>query len=161
MKKDLLIQYEEFTDFDLIPKSERELMNKAISSLNKSYAPYSQFNVGSAVLLNNDVIIVGNNQENSSFPCGICAERVAVFSAMSTYPDAIIKKIAITAGSKNFNLQSPVGPCGLCRQVLIEYEEKQRFDITILLFNNKKIIKLAKAKDLLPFHFKENKLKRN
>jgi len=161
MRKDLLIQYEELTDFDSLPKSEIELMDKAIGSLKKAYAPYSQFNVGSALLLNNNVIVVGNNQENSSFPCGVCAERVAIFSAMSTYPDAIIQKIAITASSKNFNLQSPVGPCGLCRQVLIEYEEKQGHDIVILLFNNKKIIKLAKAKDLLPFHFKENKLKRN
>ena len=160
MRKELLIQYEEFSDFKLLLQSERKLIDKAIGAYKRAYAPYSEFNVGSAVLLNNDIIVVGNNQENSSFPCGICAERVALFSAQSTYPDAIIQKIAITAHSKNFDLDYPVGPCGLCRQVLLECEEKQEVDIAILLFNNKKIIKLAKAKDLLPLHFKENKLKR-
>ena len=161
MRKELLIQYEEFADSNLLLESEKNLMEKAVDALKKSYAPYSEFNVGSAVLLDNKIIISGNNQENSSFPCGICAERVALFSAQSTYPDAIIQKIAITANSKNFNLNAPAGPCGLCRQVLIEYEEKQGSDIVILLFNNKKIIKLAKAKDLLPLYFTENKLKRN
>tara|TARA_B000000475_G_C15978377_1_gene439980 strand:+ start:1006 stop:1491 length:486 start_codon:yes stop_codon:yes gene_type:complete len=161
MKKELLIQYEEFDDFKSLLKSEIKLMDKAMSALNNAYAPYSEFNVGSAVLLSNKVIVAGNNQENSSFPCGICAERVALFSAQSTYPDAIIQTIAITANSKNFDLNYPAGPCGLCRQVLTEYEEKQGVDICVLLFNNKKIIKLAKAKDLLPLHFKENKLKRN
>lgn len=161
MKKELLIQYEELDDFNLLLKSEINLVDKATSALKNAYAPYSEFNVGSAVLLSNEVIVCGNNQENSSFPCGICAERVALFSAQSTYPDAIIKSVAITANSKNFDLNYPAGPCGLCRQVLIEYEEKQNSDISILLFNNKKIIKLAKAKDLLPLYFVENQLKKS
>ena len=72
-----------------------------------------------------------------------------------------MKKIAITAKSKNFEIKGPVGPCGLCRQVLLEYEEKQNINIEILLFDNKKIIKLASAKDLLPLFFQENKLKNN
>jgi cytidine deaminase len=137
MRKELLIQYEEFADSNFLLESETNLMEKAVDALKKSYAPYSEFNVGSAVLLDNKIIISGNNQENSSFPCGICAERVALFSAQSTYPDAIIQIIAITANSKNFDLNDPAGPCGLCRQVLIEYEEKQGSDIVILLFNNK------------------------
>ena len=103
-------------------------------------------------------IIIGNNQENSSFPCGICAERVALFNAQSNYPHLSIKKIAVTANSKYFQLDDPVGPCGLCRQVLLEYEEKQNFDIEILMFDKKKINKIASAKDLLPFYFKEKRL---
>ena len=160
MKKDILIKYQEISDSNLLSKTERELMNKARDISNSAYAPYSQFSVGAALILENNNIIVGNNQENSSFPCGVCAERVALFTAKTNYPALLIKKIAITANSKNFTLSLPVGPCGLCRQVLLEYEEKQNSDIEVLLFDTKKIIKLARAKDLLPFYFKEDKLKR-
>ena len=160
MKKNIAITYQEITDSKLLSKTDKKIIDRAIEASQLSYAPYSEFNVGAALILENNVIIIGNNQENSSFPCGICAERVALFSAKSNYPDLVIKKIAITAISKNFQLSDPVGPCGLCRQVLIEYEEKQSSDIEVLLFDTKKIIKLAKVKDLLPFYFKEDKLKR-
>ena len=135
-------------------------MKEAVFAANKAYAPYSNFRVGAALVLENNKIITGNNQENTSFPCGICAERVSLFSAKSNYPKLLIKKIAITAISKDFEMKNPVGPCGLCRQVLLEYEEKQNSDIEILLFDKKKMIKLVRAKDLLPFYFQENKLKR-
>lgn len=160
MQKNILIKYEEIENLDVVSDLEKKIINKAISVADKAYASYSNFRVGVAVLLENDIIITGNNQENASFPCGICAERVAVFYAKSKYPDLLIKKIAITAKSEDFDISSPVGPCGLCRQVLVEYEENQRFDIEILLFNREKMIKLAKAKDLLPFYFHENKLKK-
>ncbi len=161
MKKEILIRYQEIKDFSLLSELERKIMDSAVGASKLSYAPYSEFNVGSALLLENNAIIIGNNQENSSFPCGICAERVALFAAKSNYPDLQVKTIAITATSKNFELNCPVGPCGLCRQVLVEYEEKQVSDIAVLLFDTKKIIKLARAKDLLPFYFNEDKLKRN
>ena len=73
----------------------------------------------------------------------------------------IDKEQTRNASSKNFKLDNPVGPCGLCRQVLIEYEDKQSSDIEVILFNSKRLFKLANAKDLLPLSFKENKLKRN
>ena len=160
MIKNTLITYQEILDFELLSEIEKKIIDKAIEASDSAYAPYSQFRVGAALVLENNHIIIGNNQENNSFPCGICAERVALFSAKSNYPDLVIKKIAITAVSKNFELIDPPGPCGLCRQVLLEYEEKQNLDIEILLFDTKKIIKLVKAKDLLPFYFKEDKLKR-
>ena len=160
MKKRIEIEYFETVDFEHFSVLEKELMTKAIDAANTAYAPYSEFNVGAALILENDKVITGNNQENSSFPCGICAERVALFSANANYPKLSIKKIAITAISKNFILTHPVGPCGLCRQVLIECEEKQKTDIEIILFDNKKIIKLKNAKSLLPFYFKEDQLKR-
>ena len=160
MNNKIVIEYQEIENFSLLSDVEQDIINNAKEAANKAYAQYSNFYVGAALVLEGGKIITGNNQENASFPCGICAERVALFSAHSNYPDLIIKKIAITAFSKNFNLNHPVGPCGLCRQVLLEYEEKQSSDIEILLFDTKKIIKLARAKDLLPLYFQENKLKR-
>lgn len=159
MKKEILLKYNEITDFNELSELEKKLIKKAVESSKSAYAPYSKFNVGAALVLGNNQIIIGNNQENASFPAGICAERVALFSSNTNYPNEIIKQIAITATSKKFEISEPVGPCGICRQVLLEYEEKQGSDIKILLFDTKKIIKLAKAKDLLPFYFKEDRLK--
>ncbi len=158
--KDIVIKYQEVEDFSLLSDLDRELMKKAKDIANTAYSPYSEFNVGAALFLENNKFVVGNNQENSSFPCGICAERVALFAAGTNYPNVLIKKIAITAMSKHFNLENPVGPCGLCRQVLIEYEDKQSSDIEVLLFNSERLIKLNNAKDLLPLFFTENNLKR-
>ena len=159
MKKEILLKYAEITDFTQLSKLEKTLIKRAVESANSAYAPYSKFNVGSALVLGNNQIIIGSNQENASFPAGICAERVALFSSHANYPQEIIKQIAITAIAENFSLSEPVGPCGVCRQVLLEYEEKQGSDIEVLLFDTKKIIKLARAKDLLPFYFKEDRLK--
>ena len=160
MRKQILLKYEEITNFNLLSDLENKLIKTAIEAAQSAYAPYSKFNVGAALILENNKIIIGNNQENVSFPCGLCAERIALFSAKANYPELIIKKIAITALPQKFKLTNPVGPCGICRQVLLEYEEKQNADIEILLFDTKKIIKLAKAKDLLPFYFAEDRLKR-
>ena len=159
MKK-IVIKYQELEDFSLLSDVDQELMKRAKDIANTAYSPYSDFNVGAAIFLANKKFIVGNNQENSSFPCGICAERVALFTSGTNYPNIQIKKIAITAFTKNFNLDNPVGPCGLCRQVLIEYEDKQSSNIEVLLFNSKRLIKLNSAKELLPLFFTENKLKR-
>ena len=154
----ITISYKEVNNSSL-SGLEINLIESAKQIANSAYSPYSKFNVGAAVLLNNDKIITGNNQENSSFPCGICAERTALFFAKSKYPTSLIKKIVITANSIKFKMLNPVGPCGLCRQVLLEYEENQNQNIEIILYNPNKIIKIARAKDLLPFFFKENRLK--
>tara|TARA_B100000427_G_scaffold318863_1_gene316496 strand:- start:677 stop:1168 length:492 start_codon:yes stop_codon:yes gene_type:complete len=161
MEKNIFIKYQELDSFNLLSELEIKIVKEAKLVANLAYAPYSNFHVGAALLLENNQIIKGNNQENTSFPCGICAERVALFSAKSNFPDLLIKKIAITAKTNSFELNGPVGPCGLCRQVLLEYEEQQKHDIEVILFDTKKIIKLARAKDLLPFYFQENKLKKN
>jgi len=140
--------------------TERELFDKAFDICQRAYAPYSNFYVGASILLENKLFLAGSNQENSSFPCGICAERVVLFSAKSTYPDLKILKIAITTQSKDFKNTTPAAPCGLCRQVLLEYETKQKHKIEIYLFNKKRVIKFDQAKDLLPFYFSEDRLKR-
>tara|TARA_A100001011_G_C14071077_1_gene740308 strand:+ start:161 stop:643 length:483 start_codon:yes stop_codon:yes gene_type:complete len=156
----IVIKYQEIDNWELLSKDEKKLIDSARDIAQSAYAVYSDFYVGAALYLENKQIVLGNNQENSSFPCGICAERVALFTASTNYPNLLIKSMAITAIPKNFNLDYPVAPCGMCRQVLLECEEKQGADIQILLFDSKKIIKIAKAKDLLPMYFKENKLKR-
>ena len=160
MSSEIIIKYHEITDFGVLSDCERMLMNKAIKISKSAYAPYSQFHVGAALILDNNEIVLGNNQENASFPCGVCAERVALSTASTNYPGIKIKKIAITANSKNFNLTEPAGPCGLCRQVLIEFESKQGCNIELLLFNDNKVIKFASAKNLLPFYFQETQLKK-
>ena len=91
------------------------LMNKAVEARKKAYAPYSHFNVGAAILLDNGEIITGNNQENAAYPSGMCAERVAIWKAGSEFPNMIVKKIAITAASTISKVERPVGPCGACR----------------------------------------------
>ena len=157
--KEIVIKYQELNHKDA-SSEDKLLMKSALNIANSSYSPYSKFQVGVALLLSNTKIIVGNNQENASFPCGICAERVALGSARANYPNITIKKIVITAFSENFEMDNPVGPCGLCRQVILEHEEAQKDNIEILLFNQIKMIKIAKAKDLLPLHFNEIRLKK-
>ena len=160
MLKNISISYSEIDNFSRLSGIETKLLREAEKVIKGSYSPYSKFKVGASVLLEGDIIVSGANQENSSYPCGICAERVAVFSASSNHPGVLIKKVAITTKSNEFKLEFPAGPCGLCRQALLEFEEKQKNNIEIILFNSKKIIKIAKVKDLLPFFFIESKLKK-
>lgn len=154
------IYFDEVLDKKNLSKIEQILLKKAEEALKKSYAPYSKFNVGSSLLLEDGSYVVGNNQENASFPCGTCAERVALFTTKANNPDLKIKKIAITTKSEDFNIIDPIAPCGMCRQVLLEYEEQQNEPIEVLLFNESKVLKFKKAKDLLPLHFSEDRLKR-
>ena len=130
------------------------LMNKAIEARQKAYAPYSKFNVGAALLLENGEIVLGNNQENAAYPSGMCAERVAIWKAGSEFPGTKIKKIAITAASSTTKVDKPVGPCGACRQTLSEYEINQKEPMEILFMGEiGKIIKTESLLSLLPFSF--------
>ncbi len=134
-------------------------MNKAHEAREKAYAPYSSFKVGAALELESGEIILGNNQENAAYPSGLCAERVAVFHAGATHPNAIIKNMAITAKSLNNKVTSPVAPCGACRQVLAEYEVKQKEPLAIYFMGETgKIIKANSIKDLLPLLFDNSQL---
>ena len=120
-----------FENFDELPKEVVLLMEKAIEAREKAYAPYSKFHVGAALLLDNNEIITGNNQENASYPSGLCAERTAIYYAGSQYPKAKVIRMAITAGSKKNQTTSPIPPCGACRQAIAEYEVKQSTPIEI------------------------------
>ena len=129
-------------------------MSQAIEIRKKAYAPYSQFRVGAALLLDNGKIVLGSNQENAAYPSGLCAERVAIFYAGSRYPDAKILKIAITAASDTNQTTAPIPPCGSCRQSIAEYEIKQDTPIEIYFMGEiGEVYKSASLKNLLPFMF--------
>jgi cytidine deaminase len=160
-QKDLLISYFELDSASELPPEERDLLNVAANSLKSAYVPYSHYQVGSAVLLENGVIVTGSNQENMAFPSGLCAERIALFSAASQYPGITIKSIAITAQSLDFPVNEPVTPCGACRQAIIEYEANQGKPIKLILgCETGKIIIVMKVGDILPLSFKEDMLKK-
>ena len=146
-----------FTIYDGIselPKTAQNLMRQAIEAREKAYAPYSKFNVGAAILLENNKIILGSNQENAAYPSGLCAERVAIYSAAANFPNVGIKMLAITATSQSKELTQPVAPCGACRQAIAEYEVKQKTPIPIYFMGKKgKVAKSNSLKDLLPLTF--------
>ena len=145
-----------------LSENEQQLVENAKSALKTAYAPYSGFLVGASVLLENGEIINGSNQENVAYPSGLCAERVALFYAGARYPDVKVKKIAVSVLSKNFEVTEVVSPCGACRQVMAEYEEKQEEAIKVILHSPTDEVLIANTvEDLLPFMFKSPLLKKH
>ncbi len=138
---------------DELTAIEQTLIDAAEKACHKAYAPYSEFNVGAAVLLENGEIITGSNQENAAYPSGLCAERTAIFYANAQYPDSPVQSIAIIAKNKNGVLENPVAPCGACRQVLLETELRFKKPYDILLVGQSSIQKIKSSKDLLPLSF--------
>jgi cytidine deaminase len=141
--------------------SDRELLEKAEEAVSTSYAPYSHYHVGSAVRLTNGRIFTGSNQENIAFPAGVCAERVAVFTAVSNFPDIPVDAIAITAVADSFEVAEPVPPCGVCRQAIMEYENKSGHKIRLVMGSQSgKVFIINGMESLLPLAFHENGLAR-
>lgn len=135
---------------------ERHLVEMAIEATNRSYAPYSNFHVGAALLLENGEAFMGCNQENAAFPAGLCAERTAIFAAGAKYPDVPVKVLAIAARTPNGVLQAePVSPCGTCRQVIIETETRFKQAVRIILYGTKRIYVMDGIKQLMPLSFTE------
>lgn len=153
----------ELTVYDTIAELSAEdalLMNKAEEAIKSSHSPYSNFRVGAAVVLESGAVVLGSNQENASFPAGLCAEGVAVFSAGANYPEDPIKAIAITSFSEEHQLSNPAAPCGICRQAIAEYEQKQNSPITIIMKGEVgPIYKCGSIADLLPLGFDNSFLK--
>lgn len=146
--------YTVFNSLEELPKDIQILMSKAAKARDNAYAPYSKFLVGAAVLLDDNTIVSGNNQENAAYPSGLCAERVAIFSAAANFPKAHFKALAISATASDKDLSEPVAPCGSCRQAISEYEFKQQEPIPIYFMGKiGKIIKANSIKDLLPLAF--------
>lgn len=153
-KKTISFELQVFETMDELDSEDKKLLQSAIEARKNAYAPYSKFNVGAAVLLKNGVVVIGNNQENASYPSGLCAERVAVFQAGAKYPGIAIKSIAITAMSENHMVKSPAAPCGNCRQAISEYEFRQKEPISILMMGEKgEVIKCNSLSDILPLGF--------
>ena len=139
---------------------EQQLVANAKSAFKTAYAPYSGFLVGASVLLENGEVINGSNQENVAYPSGLCAERVALFYAGAKFPDVKINTVAISVLSKNFEVKDVISPCGACRQVMAEYEDKQHRRIKVILHSPTDEVLIAnKVEDLLPFMFKSPSLK--
>lgn len=138
---------------------DQQLLAAAREAATRAYAVYSHFHVGAAILLANGKVITGNNQENSAYPSGLCAERTTAFYASATYPDVPFKKIAITAINPMQELTHPATPCGACRQVLAEYEQKAGEPIEVILAGQSgEIWKVGSIEDLLPLSFSSEDL---
>ena len=154
-KKTIEIDYFETTSTDGLDATEVRLIHKAKSAAKKAYAPYSGFSVGAAVLLENGDIITGSNQENASYPSGVCAERTALYYAGSVFPEVPVKTIAITAFYKNDFIRLPVTPCGACRQVILETQLRHDRKIRIIMFGEDLIRIVDDVQQLLPFPFEK------
>lgn len=139
-----------------LSETDRQLIDRAIEGTSRSYAPYSHFHVGAAILLANGKMFIGCNQENAAFPAGICAERSAIFAAGVQYPDQPIVTLAITArNTKGELIDEPASPCGTCRQVIIETETRFKHPVRILLYGRKRTFVLDSIKELMPLSFTE------
>jgi len=133
---------------------ETDLMAQAFEARSKAYAPYSNFTVGTAILLDNGIVVQGSNQENAAYPSGLCAERVAIYYAGANYPTAKMVKMFITASPEDRDLEEPIPPCGSCRQAIAEYEIKQETPIELFFMGAKGLIyKSDSLKNLLPLLF--------
>ncbi|PKD16461.1 cytidine deaminase [Salegentibacter salinarum] len=151
--------FEVYDSVEELPQAIQDLMKTAVEARDKAYAPYSQFKVGAALALNNNEVVTGSNQENASYPSGLCAERTAIYYAGATFPEAQIKDIAISAKSMKHMVEAPVPPCGACRQALVEYEVKQKADIAVYFMGETgKVMKANSIKDLLPLIFENSVL---
>ncbi|MEO9966287.1 MAG: cytidine deaminase [Reichenbachiella sp.] len=148
----------EIFDFSELDATEQSLVSQARQAVSNAYAPYSNFHVGSVVLLANGEKIQGSNQENAAYPSGLCAERVAIFSAGANYPDEAIVKIAIAAKPAKANDYVMASSCGNCRQAMMEYQSKQSSEIELLFVQPNDQIMKTTVRDLLPFGFDSESL---
>lgn len=153
-KKNLTISISTFQSLNELSPQEKQLAELAQSKLPNAYAPYSNFEVSCAVLLEDGSMHFGTNQENASYPVGSCAEQVAMKYVSSNFPHLKITTIALVAAPKDSDSKGVASPCGMCRQTLLEYELKQKSPYRIILFDKKGSgVILESAKDLLPLHF--------
>ena len=146
--------YEVYDSVEELNQEDAWLVNEARDVTSAAYAPYSNFNVGAIAKMANGEIVAGTNQENASYPVGICAERVLLSSAATLYPNIPIDTIAISYNNNNGESSHPISPCGMCRQSLVEYEERMKQSIRLLLSGMEgKVIIVQKANSLLPLSF--------
>ncbi len=138
---------------DELSTADRDLILSARNATKSSYSPYSQFQVGAALRLADGEIILGNNQENASYPVGCCAERTALFWCSANRPEAVITAIAVAAQTGGRFTSSPIPPCGMCRQALLEVEHRQGKPIRVLLYGEEGTHCIASVRDLMPLSF--------
>lgn len=151
--EELKIRVRIYENLKEMPDDSRMLIEIAKESTEKAWAPYSKFRVGAALILENGEIITGNNQENIAYPSGLCAERVALFYASAQFPGIPIHKIALAAYADGKFVENPVFPCGDCRQVLLEHENRVKKPVEIIMYGTNEIKVLSSVSDLLPLPF--------
>ena len=152
-------QYEVYDDINELKKEDAELLTKARQVTKNAYAPYSNFFVGAVARLKDGQNVSGTNQENASYPVGICADRVLLGNAATLHPDVAVDTIAISYDSKEVSSDHPISPCGMCRQALLEYETRTEKPIRLILAGQKgKIYVVNTVKYLLPFAFTADEL---
>lgn len=158
--KELKLEYSAYAGVDELDAEDAALAGRAVDAMKNAYAPYSDFTVGAAVRLDDGTVVIGANQENLAYPSGLCAERTAIFAAGAQYPGRRITSIAIAGGAGGVLSDSPVTPCGACRQVMSEMGRKSpsavpagKTGMTVILVGRKKVLKFSDASDLLPFAF--------
>lgn len=149
----LEINYQAFSSLEELDAVDRELCEAAANALTGSYAPYSHFNVGAAIRLDDGRIVTGSNQENSAFPSGLCAERTAMFAAHANYPDIPMRSIAIVGAQNGVINKEITAPCGACRQVMAEYQKLSGGKMSVLFYGADTILKFSQVDDILPFIF--------
>ena len=149
MEKELIINFQQI-EIENISETDKRLVDKARQALKNSYAPYSNFHVASAVLLDNDEIIVSTNQESEVFPSGICAERSLLYYVQSNFSESKILTMAIVSDSKSGD---ECYPCGSCRQIICDTEKRNGTDIKIIMVGKNSVTIIDSAKQLLPFTF--------
>ncbi len=160
-KRKFSIEYMCYSSPLEMSKEDAKLLIEAQEAVKTSYSPYSNFAVGAAVKLANGTVVRGSNQENAAYPSGLCAERVALFSAASQYPGVAIDSIAITVNSPHHDSETPIAPCGACRQVMIEYEHLNNKPMKVIMHGESgKTFVVEQACDLLPFDFHADHLKK-
>jgi cytidine deaminase len=148
--------YTVYDSSDELNAADKALLEAARAVTAKAYAPYSNFLVGAVAKLNNGETVSGTNQENASYPVGICAERVLLSSASMLHTNVPIDTMAVSYHNLNdrTNSDKPVSPCGMCRQALREYEDRTKQPIRIILSGMQgEVFVIEKASQLLPFSF--------
>jgi len=161
MDRFINIKIEEFNSPEELLAADRELLDLAIRATGSSYSPYSSFKVGAAARLATGQILSGSNQENAAYPSGLCAERVVLFYAQAQFPDVPVEAIAIYAMSDDFRLDKPVTPCGSCRQVMAEHENRHGRKLRVIMGGANGLVQVMEGiESLLPLMFMMEKLKK-
>jgi cytidine deaminase len=157
-EKEIKISYTEYHTPLEMPESERSLIERAVEAAGNAYAPYSHFMVGAAILLDDGTVVSGANVENAAFPSGSCAEKTALSYFVSNYPGRHAVAIAITALPNGTMTSEPVPPCGNCRQMLLEEEQRTGINIKVILAGKDRIITMDSCESLMPLHFNKTNL---
>ncbi|MEN9598456.1 MAG: hypothetical protein RL596_767 [Bacteroidota bacterium] len=159
-QKEVQFSYEIYSSIKHLEKVDAELLQKARAITENAYAPYSNFQVGAVAKLADGSLVNGTNQENASFPAGLCAERVLVSAASSFHPGMAIETMAISYHNLNGESKHPISPCGVCRQTLVEFERRQKKSIRLILGGLEgKVYVIPQASLLMPLSFTSDDLK--